>query len=48
MGVTFVSNKLLLNANNIIINASPGLDVDQQEFLYLVLALLILALGHDL
>ena len=48
MGVIFVSNKLLLNANNIIINASLGLDVDQQEFLYLVLALLILALGHDL
>jgi len=48
MGVIFVSNKLLLNANNIIINASLGLNVDQQEFLYLVLALLILALGHDL
>ena len=48
MGVIFVSNKLLLNATNIIINASLGLDVDQQEFLYLVLALLILAVGHYL
>jgi len=48
MGVIFVSNKLLLNANNIIINASLGLDVDQQEFLYLVLALLILAVDRDL
>ena len=32
MGVIFVCNKLLLKANNIIINASLGLDVDQQEF----------------
>ena len=48
MGVIFVCNKLLLNANNIIINASLGLDVDQQEFLYLALALLLLAVGHDL
>ena len=48
MGVIFVCNKLLLNANNIIINASFGLDVEQQEFLYLVLALLILAVGRDL
>ena len=48
MGVIIVCNKLVLNANNIIINASLGLDVDQQEFLYLVLALLILAVGHDL
>ena len=31
-----------------IINSSLGLDVDQQEFLFLVLALLILAVGHDL
>ena len=48
MGVIFVCNKLLLKANNIIINASLGLDVEQQEFLYLVLALLILAVGRDL
>ena len=48
MGVIFVCNELLLNANKIIINASLGLDVNQQEFLYLVLALLILAVGHDL
>ena len=48
MGVIIVCNKLVLNANNIIINASLGLDVDQQEFLYLVLALLILAVGRDL
>jgi len=48
MGVIFDCNKLLLKANNIIINASFGFDVDQQEFLYLVLALLILAVGHDL
>ena len=48
MGVILACNKLLLKANNIIINASLGLDVDQQEFLYLVLALLILAVGHDL
>ena len=47
-GVILVCNKLLLKANNVIINASLGLDVDQQEFLYLVLALLILAIGHDL
>jgi len=48
MGVIFVCNKLLLRANNIIINASLELDVEQQEFLYLVLALLILAVGRDL
>ena len=48
MGVVFVCNKLLLKANNIIMNASLGLDVDQKEFLYLVLALLILAVGRDL
>jgi len=46
MGVIFVCNKLLLKANNI--NASLGLDVEQQEFLYLVLALLVLAVGRDL
>ena len=45
MGVIFVCNKLLLKANNIIINASLGLDVEQQDFLYLVLGLLILAVG---
>ena len=45
MGVIFVCNKLLLKANNVIINASLGLDVEQQEFLYLVLAFLILAVG---
>ena len=47
----FVCNKLLLKANNIIINMSLGLDVDQQVFmlvLYLVLALLILAVDRDL
>ena len=48
MGVIFVCNKLLLKANTIIINASLGLDVKQQEFLYLVLALLSLAVGRDL
>ena len=48
MGDIFVCNKLLLKANNIIINSSLGLDAEQQEFLYLVLALLILAVGHDL
>ena len=48
MGVTFVCNKLLLKANSIIINVSPGLDVDQQDFLYLVIALLILAVDRDL
>ena len=48
MGVIFVCSKLLLKANNIIINASLGLDVDQQEFLYSVLALLTLAVGRDL
>ena len=48
MGVVFVCNKLLLKANDIIINASLGLDVEQHEFLYLVLALLILAVGRDL
>jgi len=32
MSVIFVCNKLLLKANNIIINASLGLDVEQQEF----------------
>jgi len=48
MGVIFVCNKLLLKANNIIMNASLGLDVDQQEFLYLLLAFLILAIGRDL
>ena len=48
MGVIFVCNRLLLKADSIIINASLGLDVEQQEFLYLVLALLILAVGHDL
>ena len=48
MGVTFVCNMLLLNANNIIINASLGLDMEQEEFLYLVLAFLILAIGCDL
>ena len=48
MGAILVCNTLLLKANNIIINASLGLDVDQQEFLCLVLALLILAVGHEL
>ena len=48
MGVIFVCNKLLLKANNIIISASLGFDVKQQEFLYLVLALLILAVGSNL
>jgi len=48
MGVIFVCNKLLLKANNIIINVSLGLDVEQQEFSYLVLALLILAVDRDL
>ena len=48
MGVIFACNKLLLKANNKIINSNLGLDVEQQEFLYLVLALLILALGRDL
>ena len=48
MGVIFVCNKLLLKENTIIINASLGLDVEQQEFLYLVLALLSLAVGRDL
>ena len=48
MGVIFVCNKLVLKANNIIFNVSLGLDVDQQEFLYLVLALLIIAIGRDL
>ena len=48
MGVIFVCNKLLLKANNKIINASLGLDVEQQDFLYLVLALLTLAVGRDL
>ena len=48
MGVIFVCNKLLLKANNIIINASLRLDVEQQDFLYLVLALLILAVDRDL
>ena len=48
MDVISVCNKLLLKANNKIINASLGLDVDQQEFLYLVLALLMLAVGRDL
>jgi len=48
MGVIFVWKKLLLKANNIIINASLGLDVEQQEFLYLVLALLIFAVDRDL
>jgi len=45
MGAIFICNKLLLKANNIVINASLGLDVDQQELLYLVLALSILAVG---
>ena len=40
MGVIFVCNKVLLKANKKIINSSLGLDVNQQEFLYLVLALL--------
>ena len=44
MGVIFVCNKLLLKANNIIINGSLGLDVEQ----YLALALLILAVGSNL
>ena len=48
MGVIFVCNKLLLKADTIIINVSFGLDVEQQEFLYLVLALLILAVDRDL
>ena len=48
MGVILVCYKLLLKANNKFINASLGLDVDQQEFLYLVLALLILAVGGNL
>ena len=48
MGVILVCNKLLLKANNIIMNASLGVDVNQQEFLYLILALLILAVGRDL
>ena len=48
MGVILVCNKLLIKANNIIMNARLGLDVEQQEFLYLVLALIILAVGHDL
>ena len=48
MGVIFVCNKLLLKVNTIIINASLGLDVKQQEFLYLVLALLSLTVGRDL
>ena len=48
MGVIFVCNKLLLKANNIIINASLRLDVDQQEFLFFVLAFLILAVDRDL
>jgi len=48
MVVIFVCNKLLLKANTIIINESLGLDVEQQEFLFLVLALLILAVGRDL
>ena len=34
MCVIFVCNKLLLKANNKIINAILGLDVEQQEFLY--------------
>ena len=46
MGVIFICNKLLLNANNIITKASLGLDVDQQEFVYFVLALLTLAVGR--
>ena len=48
MGVIFVCNKLLLKANNKIINASFRLDVEQQEFLYLVLALLFLVVDRDL
>ena len=48
MDVIFVCNKLLLKANNKIINSSLGLDVDQQEFFYLLLALLILAVDRDL
>ena len=48
MGFIFVCSKLLLKRNNKIINASLGLDVDQQEFLYLVLALFILAIDRDL
>ena len=48
MGVTFVCNKLLLKTNNIIIIASLGLDAKEQEFLYLVLALLILTVSRDL
>ena len=47
MGAIFVCNKLLLKANNIIINASLGFDAEQQEFLCLVLALLILAVGSN-
>ena len=46
MDAIFDCNKLLLKANNI--NASLGLDAEQQEFLYLVLALLILAVDRDL
>ena len=46
MGVIFVCNKLLLKANNI--NASLGLDAEQQEILYLVLVLLVLAVVRDL
>ena len=48
MDVIFVCNKLLLRANNKIFNSSLGLDVDQQELLYSVLALLILAVGRNL
>jgi len=48
MCVIFVCNKLLLKANNKIVNVSLGLDVDQQEFLYLVLALLLLAVDRNL
>ena len=48
MDVIFVCNKLLLKANNKIINSNLGLDVDQQELLYSVLALLLLAVGRDL
>ena len=48
MGAIFVCKKLLLKANNKIITVSLGLGVDQQEFLYLVVALLILAVDCDL
>ena len=48
MCVILVCDKLLLKASNRIINVSLGLDVERQELLYLVLALLILAVDRDL